>query len=280
MKEQRSGSCHRAIREIVDVNHHEQRLREGKMETLITIVNDCSRDKVGGDYAPIIDEAVGACGRTLEKLLISIRLVGSVPRSDASYGVSDIDFAALVSMNPGADQRSMLAVESRRLSAMFPCVSHVDLEIEIKGRVTAAREFVFRSDSICVWGDDIYAGTETRTSNVALAKLTTPDFDKLVAGYRQRLKNPIQADELGHLCRSASKDLLRCFRKYLLLKLAIYRKGAADIHDQLVTYFPGETETFGRLLAIYGQPVERREDLLDILKSASETFRKMEKAAV
>jgi hypothetical protein len=84
------------------------------------------------------------------------------------------------------------------------------------------------------------------------------------------------ADELSQLCRSVGKDLLRCFRKYLLLRLAIYRKGTRDIHDQLVMYFPKENETFDHLLRICEQPLERREDLLDLLKTTNEAFARME----
>ena len=76
-----------------------------------------------------------------------------------------------------------------------------------------------------------------------------------------------------------SKDVLRCFRKYLILKLAVYRKSTIDIRDQLVMYFPDATDTFDRLLKIHEQPVER-EDVLDILRSASESFKKLEKTAI
>jgi len=248
------------------------------METQITVGNDCSLDKVGRDYVAIIEDAVGAYRRNLDKLLLSVRLMGSVPRGEATFGFSDIDFVALASMNPGADQRNMLASESKRLTAQYSCVSHVDLEIEIKGRVSAAREFIFRSDSIRVWGNDTYAEADIRMSNVALSKLVTPDFSQLLSGYRQRLKAPIHGEELGQLCRSVSKDVLKCFRKYLILKLAVYRKGTIDIHDQLVTYFPEETDMFDRLLRMHEQPVER-EDLLGILRSASESFKRMERVS-
>jgi hypothetical protein len=44
-------------------------------------------------------------------------------------------------------------------------------------------------------------------------------------------------------------------------------------------YFPQETDTFDRLLKIHEQPVER-EDLRDILRGASESFKRMEKTAI
>jgi len=249
------------------------------METQITIGNDCSLDKVGQDYAAIIEDAIGSYQRNLDKLLLSVRLMGSVPRGDAIFGASDIDFAALASMNPGADQRNMLASEAKRLTAKYTCVSHVDLEIEIKGRISPAREFVFRSDSICVWGTDAYPKADIRMSNLSLSRLVTPDFDQLLSGYRQRLKAPIHGEELEQLCRSVSKDVLKCFRKYLILKLAVYRKGTIDIHDQLVMYFPDATDTFDRLLRIHERPVQR-EDVLDILRSANESFKKLEKTVI
>jgi len=249
------------------------------METQITIGNDCSLDRVGRVYMAIIEDAVGAYRRNLDKLLLSVRLMGSVPRGEATFGSSDIDFVALAAMNPGADQRNMLASDSKRLTVKYSCVSHVDLEIEIKGRVLATRDFIFRSDSICVWGADAYPKADTKMTNAALSKLVTPDFIQLQSGYRQRLKAPIHGEELGQLCRSVSKDVLKCFRKYLILKLAVYRKGTIDIHNQLVMYFPQETDTFDRLLKIHEQPVER-EDLLDILRGASESFKRMEKTVI
>jgi hypothetical protein len=50
------------------------------METEISIAHDCTLEKVASDYAPIIDDAVGAYRRNLDKLLLSVRLMGSVPR--------------------------------------------------------------------------------------------------------------------------------------------------------------------------------------------------------
>jgi hypothetical protein len=249
------------------------------METQIAITNDCSLDRVGREYTAIIEYAVGAYRRNLDKLLLAVLLIGSVPRGEATFGLSDINFVGLVTMNPAVGQRNMLASEATRLTAKHSCVSRVQLEIEIKGRIAAARDFIFRSDSICLWGDDSYLKTDSRMTNVALSKLVTPDFIRLQAEYRQRLKAPIHGEELKQLCRSVSKDLLKSFRKYLILKLAVYRKGTIDIHDQLVMYFPQEADTFNRLLKIHEQPVER-EDLLGILRVASESFNRMEKTTI
>lgn len=246
------------------------------METEITILNDCSLDKVGHDYLRIIEDAVGTYLRTLSKLLISVRLMGSVARGEATFGSSDIDFVALTSMNPDIDQRNMFTSVSKQLTAKYSCVSRVDMEIEIKGRVSVFREFIFQTDSICLWGEDNYTKTDLKMSNVILSKLVTPDFNVLLSGYRQRIRNPIHDEELGQLCRAVCKDVLKCFRKYLILRRAVYRKSVLDIHNELITYYAEERVTFDRLLRIYEQPVERREDLVDILKSANESFRRIE----
>ncbi len=250
------------------------------METEITIPNECSLDKVGADYTPIVTAAIESYRRDLDKLLVSIRLLGSAARGESVFGLSDIDFVGLVSMNPDAHQRDMIAADAKRLTGNYRCVSVVDLEIEIKGRVQPPREFIFRTDSVCIWGADAYSATETKVSNVSLARLTTPDFNKLMSGYRQRLKGSLNTEELGRFGRSVGKDLLKCFRKFLVLRLGVYRKSVTDIHNQLVMYFPEKSETFKCLLRIYEQPVERKDELLEILKMAQASYESLEKASM
>ena len=53
-----------------------------------------------------------------------------------------------------------------------------------------------------------------------------------------------------------------------MLRLGVYRKSTTDIHNQLVTYFPENIETFNCLLRLYEEPVERKDELLEILKMA------------
>jgi predicted nucleotidyltransferase len=121
------------------------------METEIIIPNECSLDKVGPDYKPIVNAAIESYRRDLDKLLVSIRLLGSAARGESVFGVSDIDFVGLVSMNPDIHQRDMIEADSKRLTRSYQSVSMVDLEIEIKGRVQPQREFIFRTDSVCIW---------------------------------------------------------------------------------------------------------------------------------
>ena len=249
------------------------------METEITIPNECSLDKVGSDCKPILHAAIECYRRDLDKLLISIRLLGSAARGENVFGVSDIGFVGFVSMNPDVHQRDMIAADSKRLTRNYQCVSVVGLEIEIKGRVQPQREFIFQTDSVCIWGADVYSAVETKMSNASLAKLTTPDFNKLMSGYRQRIKGSLNSEELGQFGRSVGKEILKCFRKYLVLRLGVYRKSATDIHNQLVMYFPERSETFNCLLRIYEQPVERKEELLEILKMAQAAYESFEKAS-
>ena len=249
------------------------------METEIVIPNECSLQKVDLAHKPIVTDAIESYRRNLDKLLVSVRLLGSAARGESVLGASDIDFVGLVSMNPDTHQRDMLAADSRRLTRNYQSVSTVDLETEIKGRVQPQREFILRTDSICVWGSDGYSATETKVSNASLAKMTTPDFNRLMAGYRQRLKGTLNKDELGQFGRSIGKDLLKCFRKYLVLRLGVYRKSAPDIHNQLVMYFQDNSEVFNCLLRLYEQPVERKEELLEILKMAQASYEVLEKSS-
>ena len=54
------------------------------METEITIPNECSLDKVGSDCKPIVNTAIESYRRNLDKLLVSIRLLGSTAAGKTS----------------------------------------------------------------------------------------------------------------------------------------------------------------------------------------------------
>jgi len=246
------------------------------METKITVPNECSITKVVSDHEAIARAAVETYRRSLDKLLVSVRLLGSAARGESALGSSDINFVGLASMSPDAYQRDTILVAARKLTLAYRCVSTVDLETEIKGRVSPSREFIFRTDSVCIWGVDDYTAADVTISNTALSKLTTPDFNKLMAGYRQQLRSPMNMEELSRFGRSVGKDMLKCFRKYLVLRLGVYRKSAADIHNQLLMYFPQKKETFNCLLQLYEQPVVRRDELLQILKMAQASYESFE----
>jgi hypothetical protein len=250
------------------------------MQADIIIPNECSIDKISSDCIPIVNAAIEAYRRVLDKLLVSIRLIGSVARGESVFGVSDIEFAGLVLMNPDAHQRDSIATDSRRLTRNYQCISVVDLKIEIKGRVEPQLEFILWTDSVCVWGADSYTSNEAKVSNVSLAKLTTPDFNSLIAGFRQRLRGTLNTEELGQLGRLIGKEVLKCFRKYLVLRFGVYRKNISDICNQLLMYFPKYSETLSCLLRIYEQPVERKEELLEILKMAQASYMSLEKDSV
>jgi hypothetical protein len=246
-------------------------------ETEIIIENECSIDKVGADCRPIVQAALESYHRALDKLLVSVRLVGSAARGEVVFGLSDIGFVGLVSMSPDARQRDIVATDSKRLTRSHQCVSAVGLDLEIKGRVQPLREFIFQTDSACIWGADNYSVAEKRITKSDLAKLTTPDFNKLMSAYRQRLKSSQNSQELGQFGRLIGKDVLRCFRKYLVLRLGVYRKSATDIHGQLATYFPEKSETFNCLLRLYEHAVDRKEEILEILKMAQASYQDLEK---
>jgi hypothetical protein len=101
-----------------------------------------------------------------------------------------------------------------------------------------------------------------------------------MAGYRQRLKGAFNQEELGQFGRSIGKDVLKCFRKFLILRFGVYRKSATDIHNQLLMSFPEKSETFNCLLRIYEQPVGRKEELLEILKMAQASYEGLGKLSV
>ena len=99
------------------------------MEAELTIHNDCSLSNVGSDFQPVMEEAIGSYRRHLEELLVSIRLLGSVARGEAVFGVSDITFVATTARTPEIVHRNGLTADAIRMTRRNVCVSRVDMEL-------------------------------------------------------------------------------------------------------------------------------------------------------
>ena len=83
---------------------------------------------------------------------------------------------------PDTHQRDMIAADSKRLTRNYQCVNVVDLEIEIKGRVQPQREFIFRTDSVRLWGADVLHRNGDEDIKLKLGQADDSRFNRLMVG--------------------------------------------------------------------------------------------------
>ena len=114
------------------------------MERLLTVRNPCSRGKIESCYRPIVAAATTAYRETAGTSIREIWLMGSVARGDALAPFSDIDFIALLSDEPTAQQTAMIAERAAHLTERFDCVSEVDLEAVALESLGEARRSILK----------------------------------------------------------------------------------------------------------------------------------------
>jgi predicted nucleotidyltransferase len=204
------------------------------LEEELTIVNECHLDLVAEPYRPILEDAIQAYMQIVAENAIDVRLVGSVPRGRARLGESDIDFVAICSTLPTGRVQDLLRDESSRLASIHPFVINVDLEVEAEGTVDPARRFIFITDSISIYGRDMYPQKEFKILKTDLAKMCSPPLDDLVRTYDDDLAGSPTPDQVRLVSRWAGKDLLKHFRWFLIEEHGVYEQTIADIKDKLV----------------------------------------------
>lgn len=237
----------------------------------ITITNERSPDLVSAAFCPIIPEALKAYRDSLSGAdIVNIRLMGSVPRGDAREIHSDIDFVCICRTAPEKKALDALQLGADALTKRYKFVRKVDLEFELQGKIPASREFIFRTDSISVFGDDPYPPEELVIDSLELAEKITPGLERLITRYRDGVQNARSGDELILFSRWIGKDILKSLRYRLIVEQGIYERSPVKIHAQLVRHYPEDRELFDALLNAYLAPGADAEALEALLSEAGE----------
>jgi predicted nucleotidyltransferase len=233
-------------------------------------VNPCSIGNVAPCYQPIIRDAIAVYTGTLGKALRDVRLMGSVPRGDAVQPHSDIDFIALLAEDASAEQAEQVADAARRLTADYACVSKVDLEVVALGQLSEARRFILASDSLHLWGQDLFTIPEQHISGRKLADMLTPNLASILARYQTTVRELREDDETALLqwSRWSGKDVLKCLRKHALLAGGSYERTIGGIRNQLLTYLPEHRDLIDALFELYAHPIPDRARILAALAQA------------
>ncbi|MBT7161227.1 MAG: nucleotidyltransferase domain-containing protein [Victivallales bacterium] len=212
-------------------------------------------------------DAIAVYTEIVGNLIREIRLMGSVARGDAVAPFSDIDFIALLSAQPTEGQVAAIAGKAAELSQRFACVSKVDLETVVLERLSEARRFILSSDSVHLWGTDLYTLCEQRISRQKLADMLTPDLEGIVTRRQEAVRGVPEGDEamLMQWSRWSGKDVLKCLRKEALLAGGTYERTIAGIHRQLRVHTPDRIELVDALYELYAQPEPDKERILAAL---------------
>jgi len=243
----------------------------------ITITNECAYSKIKEAFLPIIDQAIKAYLESIQNnKIINIRLMGSVPRGNAREIHSDIDFVAICKNKLSTNENSRIKQFEVLLSNKNKQVRKVDLEYETIGDIHPAREFVFITDSISLYGKNLYTKRNYEIEARQLAENNTPNLDKLLLNYRDGINTVKTNDEITQFSRWIGKDILKALRYRLIVEKNIYEKTVTGIHFELCKNYPDDKSIFDSLLEAYMYPiidVEKLNSILDNVEVIKEIYK-------
>ena len=243
------------------------RAQSEELQMKINVTNDCAYSKIKPAFLPIVDQGIKAYQNAIQNNnIINIRLMGSVPRGDAREIHSDIDFVVICRHKLSLEEDSKIQHYATLLSSKNKQVRKVDLEYETIGEINPAREFVFITDSISLYGDDIYNTKGSYEIEAKqLAENNTPNLDRLLSDYRDGIHRVKTNDEIIQFSRWIGKDILKALRYRLIVEKNIYEKAAIGIHFELCKNYPDDKSTFDNLLDAYMYPTNDVIELNNIL---------------
>jgi hypothetical protein len=245
-------------------------IQDPLVDDLLTVRNPCSREKIEPCFRPIVEVALTVYAEILGALVQETRLMGSVARGDAQVPFSDIDFIALLSDEPMAGQAEAIARRATELTGQFSCVSKVDLEAVALGALGEARRFILNSDSVHLWGEDLFPLREQHVSGKKLADLLTPNLGGVLKGRLEAVRELSESDHamLVQWSRWSGKDILKSLREHALLAGGTYERTVQGIRDQLRFYMSEHTPLIDDLYELYVRPEPNRGRILSVLSRA------------
>lgn len=236
------------------------------MESQVTVENQCHVSHIDAVFQPIIEDAVAVYQSIFGAAIVNIRLMGSVARGE-DCSRSDIDFIAVLDRDLASEELQQLESEEAAMRGRHPVVNRVDLEAVPANGLHDFRRFVFATDSLSLFGTDLYTTPSQIWDRTELMHLVTPDLPELVRSYRNAVESTDEGDveRLRFYSRIIGKDFLKCYRRVALERGGAYERNIGRIYQQLLHYLPERRLLLDELYDFYSHPGDDKQRLLQVL---------------
>ena len=239
------------------------------MEKIVVLKNLSSAINIDDGYWPIINNMVLILKEILQDNLLDLRLLGSVPRGDAIPGKSDIDFTAIIKEEVSQIVTTQIKVKSDELSCIYPIVSKIDINYITKKKIEEYfdYELILRTDSISIYGSDIYTVDKYSILNTELANLWNPNLDLILKEYREELlSGKLSNEEIKKYSRLTGKDIMKCLQRKILLEYGVWERSVYNMYNSLKEYIPEYSSLYDSLWDLYWLPTDDIERIILIIK--------------
>ncbi|WP_125612451.1 nucleotidyltransferase domain-containing protein [Specibacter cremeus] len=234
------------------------------------ILNDAAPSKILPPYGAAIEESVRVYRRHVGQDLHSVYVRGSVARGRAVPGVSDLDCFAVTRRSSGGQDDSWLAAAGVRIANLTPLVTDVQLELWPCDEVMvldrfAETCFLLKTQSACVWGEDLGPRLPRFKPDVAVANNDICQIEADVEEAIVALKADGSPPDVRYWCRRIMKNILRTGFSLVMLQERSFTRDLKPCYEAFTRHYPDQQTAMRRVLELAIIPSADRDVVVSVL---------------
>lgn len=166
------------------------------------------------EFVALVDDARNSLCQVLGASLDSLYLYGSVARSCARPGQSDLDLTLVLSRPLAPQEQDALEQAHAALQARHPEVAKIDLDPGVRDEVLHPAHanswgYWLRHECRCIYGADLGLRFPPFQPSRALAQAINGDYGAVLADYARRIAQAATPEALRRLQKEAARKLVR-----------------------------------------------------------------------
>ena len=237
-----------------------------------SISNDASKEKIAKTYSAAIDAVVATYSTHAGSCLHSVYLRGSVARGMALPGISDLDTFGV--LHCSADIDINLWPENAKSKILRTCPQLADVQLELfclsdALKIDEVQElpFVIKTQSVCVYGEDLTDRLPNYRPGVAVANIDIVQIEADLEEAITYTSSPnADAADVRYWCSRIMKNILRAGFSLTMVDEKSYTRDLMICAETFSRHYPVQADNMNRALKYVFDPEPDQAELERFLR--------------
>jgi len=234
------------------------------------IINSSSLDKIKSPWKEAVEEVKQAYLDNIKDSLHSIYVRGSVAKGEAIKGISDIDTLAIITQDI---DKSWIKPIRKTLDTKFTFSTGVEFSFlkydELLNSDNLANyKFLIKTQSVCIYGDDISNEIENFKADIDTANILIPKNLKIV--FENTIKgivNNQDKEDIQEWCRWVMKRILRAGLLLVMDQEKVFTRDLYPSYKIFSKYYPEKEYEMRMALELAINPIDDIEVIINFINT-------------
>lgn len=250
-----------------------------KVLEALKIENSADRKKVSATYEPLVANVEDMFPKIFGDQLVSVYLVGSIPRGEAIFPTSDVNLVSVVEdqkVVEGVQQTLQEFSEKMEMLGLymdFGFISRSEFLSEPKKKL----RFICKTDGVLIGGEDAIPKDEKFPKpGLALAALLNSDLKGMLQAAYKRVteQESLPLHELKRLTLTVARAYLRLMFSAVMTESAVYERNLTKMREMVEKRYPENKELSDTIYKLAtGESFTDQESLKNLIEGGLEEGR-------